>query len=59
MKNIAFIINPISGNKETQSNKRRLPKLIMQLLDQEQWLPNIAFTEYLMALSLVRLLFPL
>ena len=46
MKNIAFIINPISGNKETQSNKRRLPKLIMQLLDQEQWLPNIAFTEY-------------
>lgn len=46
MKNIAFIINPISGSKETQSNKRRLPKLIMQLLDQEQWLPNIAFTEY-------------
>ena len=46
MKNIAFIINPISGTKESQSNKRRLPKLIMQLLDQEQWLPNIAFTEY-------------
>ena len=46
MKNIAFIINPISGTKETQSNKRRLPKLIMQLLDDRQWLPNIAFTEY-------------
>lgn len=46
MKNIAFIINPISGSKETQSAKRKLPKLIMQLLDSEQWLPNIAFTEY-------------
>ena len=46
MKNIAFIINPISGSKETQSAKRKLPKLIMQLLDQEQWLPNITFTEY-------------
>jgi YegS/Rv2252/BmrU family lipid kinase len=46
MKNIAFIINPISGSKETQSAKRKLPKLIMQTLDNEQWLPNIAFTEY-------------
>ena len=46
MKNIAFIINPISGNQEAQSAKRKLPKLIMQLLDKEQWLPNIAFTEY-------------
>ena len=46
MKNIAFIINPVSGSKETQNAKRKLPKLIMQLLDQEQWLPNIAFTEY-------------
>lgn len=46
MKNIAFIINPISGSKQTQSAKRKLPKLIMQLLDSEQWLPNIAFTEY-------------
>ena len=46
MKNIAFIINPISGAKETQSAKRKLPKLIMQSLDKEQWLPNIAFTEY-------------
>ena len=46
MKNIAFIINPISGNQEAQSAKRRLPKLIMQLLDKEQWLPNISFTEY-------------
>ena len=45
MKNIAFIINPISGSKETQSAKRKLPKLIMQTLDAEQWLPNIVFTE--------------
>ena len=46
MKNIAFIINPVSGSKDTQNAKRKLPKLIMQLLDKEQWLPNIAFTEY-------------
>lgn len=46
MKNIAFIINPISGVKETQNAKRKLPKLIMQTLDMEQWLPNIVFTEY-------------
>ena len=45
MKNIAFIINPISGGRETQSAKRKLPKLIMQTLDAEQWLPNIVFTE--------------
>jgi len=46
IKNIAFIINPISGAKETQNAKKKLPKLIMQTLDSEQWLPNIAFTEY-------------
>lgn len=46
MKNIAFIINPVSGSKETQKEKRKLPKLIMQTLDDEQWLPNITFTEY-------------
>ena len=46
MKNIAFIINPISGAKETQSAKRKLPKIIMQTLDTDQWLPNIVFTEY-------------
>ena len=46
MKNIAFIIIPISGSKETQNAKRKLPKLIMQTLDSEQWLPNITFTEY-------------
>ena len=45
MKNIAFIINPISGSKETQNAKRKLPKLIMQTLDSSQWLPNIMFTE--------------
>ncbi|MBQ7191339.1 MAG: YegS/Rv2252/BmrU family lipid kinase [Paludibacteraceae bacterium] len=41
MKNIAFIINPISGTQ----NKKKLPKLIDQLLDKEQWLPNIIYTE--------------
>jgi YegS/Rv2252/BmrU family lipid kinase len=46
MRNIAFIINPVSGSKETQNAKRKLPKLIMQTLDKEQWLPNISFTEY-------------
>ena len=46
MKNIAFIINPVSGSKETQNAKRKLPKLIMQSLDSRQWLPNISFTEY-------------
>ena len=45
MKNIAFIINPISGSKETQNAKRKLPRLIMQALDSYQWLPNIMFTE--------------
>lgn len=46
MKNIAFIINPISGGKETQNAKKKLPKLIMQTLDMNQWLPNIVYTEY-------------
>ena len=42
MKNIAFIINPISGTL----NKRRIPKLIDKLLDHDQWMPDIVFTEY-------------
>lgn len=42
MKNIAFIINPISGTQ----NKRRIPKLIDKLLDKEQWSADIVFTEY-------------
>ena len=46
MKNIAFIINPISGAKEAQNAKKKLPKLIMQTLDMEQWLPNIVYTVY-------------
>jgi len=41
MKNIAFIINPMSGTQ----NKRRLPKIINELLDKKQWLENIVFTE--------------
>lgn len=43
MKNIVFIINPISG---TQGNKKKLPKLIQDTLDGSQWLSNIVFTEY-------------
>lgn len=43
MKNIAFIINPISGTQ--QNVKRKLPKLIDKELDHNQWLPNIVFTE--------------
>ncbi len=42
MKNIAFIINPMSGTQ----NKRRLPKVINELLDKRQWLENIVFTEH-------------
>ena len=42
MNNIAFIINPISGTL----NKRRIPKIIDKLLDKEQWMPDIVFTEY-------------
>ncbi|MBO5553533.1 MAG: acylglycerol kinase family protein, partial [Paludibacteraceae bacterium] len=41
MKNIAFIINPISGTQ----NKRKLPKMIKETLDHSQWLENIVFTE--------------
>lgn len=42
MKNIAFIINPISGGV----NKRKLPKQIEKELDHSRWLENIVFTEY-------------
>ncbi len=41
MKNIAFIINPIAGTQK----KQKLPKIITQTLDKNQWLPNIVFTE--------------
>lgn len=43
MKNIVFIINPISG---TQGNKKKLPKVIAESLDPEQWMWNVAFTGY-------------
>lgn len=42
MKNIAFIINPISGTR----NKRNIPKLIDKILDKQQWAIDIVFTEY-------------
>lgn len=42
MRNIAFIINPISGTQQ----KRRIPKLIDKLLDKNKWKWDIVFTEY-------------
>ena len=42
MKNIAFIINPISGTL----NKRKIPKIIERSLDLEQWSYDIQFTQY-------------
>ena len=41
MKNIAFIINPKSGTQ----NKRKLPRMIREMLDHEQWLENIVYSE--------------
>lgn len=42
MKNIAFIVNPISGTK----TKGRVAKLIRELLDPQQFSPTIVMTEY-------------
>ena len=42
MKNIAFIVNPISGNKA----KNRVTKLIRDLLDPQLFSPTVVVTEY-------------
>lgn len=42
MKNIAFIVNPISGTKA----KNRVAKLIRELLDLQQFAPTVVVTEY-------------
>ncbi len=42
MKNIAFIINPISGTR----NKHRIPKIIERTIDTTQWSYDIVFTKY-------------
>lgn len=42
MKNIAFIVNPISGTKA----KNKIAKLIRELLDAEQLSPTVVVTEY-------------
>lgn len=42
MKNIAFIVNPISGTKA----KNRVAKLIRELLDPKQFSPTVVVTEY-------------
>lgn len=41
-RNIAFIINPISGTQ----NKRRLPKLLDKVLRKDLWTVDVVFTEY-------------
>lgn len=43
MKNIAFIINPISGTKK---GKKSMPKIIEKILDHSRWLASYSFTEY-------------
>lgn len=42
MRNIAFIVNPISGTKA----KSRVAKLIRELLDTQQFAPTVVVTEY-------------
>lgn len=42
MKNIAFIVNPISGTKA----KNKIAKLIRELLDLQQFSPTVVVTEY-------------
>jgi YegS/Rv2252/BmrU family lipid kinase len=42
MKNIAFIVNPISGTKA----KNRVAKMIRELLDPQQFSPTVVVTEY-------------
>lgn len=42
MKNIAFIVNPISGTK----TKNRVAKLIRELLDSQLFAPTLVVTEY-------------
>jgi YegS/Rv2252/BmrU family lipid kinase len=42
MKNIAFIVNPISGTK----SKNKVTKLIRELLDADQFSPTVVMTEY-------------
>lgn len=42
MKNIAFIVNPISGTKA----KNRVTKLIRELLDLQLFAPTVVVTEY-------------
>lgn len=44
MKNIAFIVNPISGSGI--KTKNRVAKLIRELLDPQQFAPTVVITEY-------------
>jgi len=46
MKKIAFIINPISGNRHAQEIKRTLPEYITRTLKQELWSPTVVQTGY-------------
>ena len=42
MKNIAFIVNPIAGNK----TKNKLNKLIREILDKQLFSPTVVVTQY-------------
>ena len=46
MKTIAFIINPVSGSRRVQEQKRNLPSLLLQHLDHDQWTYVVSQTEY-------------
>lgn len=46
MRKIAFIVNPISGNKKMQEQKRCLPDLVATVLDRSQWSAEVVHTEY-------------
>lgn len=46
MKRIAFIINPISGNRTAQQLKDRLPELVLRHLDASVWSASILHTAY-------------
>ena len=46
MERIAFIINPISGNKSARKLKSTLPEYIMQTLDSGQWSAVVTQTKY-------------
>lgn len=45
MSRIAFIVNPVSGNKKIQDAKRALPEMIAACMDEQLWQPEIVYTQ--------------